>query len=136
METQEGQLLHKLLEMAGKESLHGMCAVGRGSAMHGMGGVGKTTTLRAICYQEEVKKAFPDGICFLEFGQNAKDINVQRQLERCIGNFGGESFVAKMKEQSSLEDVIHQAARWIHKKNVLLVCDDSWRSPTSDYGRY
>ncbi len=134
METQEGRLLRKLLELLEKESVHGMSTVGHGSAIHGMGGVGKTTTLRAICYQDEVKKAFPDGICVLEFGQNAKDINVQRQLERCIGNFGGESVVAKMEEQSSLEGVIHQAARWIRMKEVLFVCDDLWRSPTREYG--
>ncbi len=134
METQEGRLQRKFLELREKESLLGMSAVGRGSAMHGMGGVVKTTTLRAICYQEEVKKAFPDGICFLEFGQNAKDINVQRQLERCIGNFGGVSVAAKMEEQSSLECVIHQASRWLREKEVLFVCYDLWRSPTSEYG--
>ncbi len=134
METQEGQLLRKFLELREKGSVDGISAVGRGSAMHGMGGVGKTTTLRAICYREEVRKAFPDGICFLEFGQNAKDINVQRQLERCIENFGGVSVAAKMEEQSSLEGVIHQAARWLREKEVLFVCDDLWRSPTSEYG--
>ncbi len=51
-QTQEGQLMSKLLEMRKKETSDGISAVGRGSAMHGMGGVGKTTTLRAICYQE------------------------------------------------------------------------------------
>ncbi len=134
MEAQEGRLLRKLLELREKESVHGMSAVGRGSAMHGMGGVGKTTTLRAICYQEEVKKAFPDGTCFLEFGQNAKDSDVQEQLERCIRNFGGKTTLAEMKKQSSLEGVVSEAASWLREKEILFVCDDLWASSASDSG--
>ena len=38
-----------------------------------MGGAGKTTALHAMSYEEQVKDAFPDGVCFLEFGQDARD---------------------------------------------------------------
>ncbi len=134
--TQEGRTLQKLLTLKDEESADGMSAVcsSRGSATHGMGGVGKTKALRGICYEEEVKKVFPDGVCFLEFGENSKDINVQRQLERCIKNFGGVSTVAKMEEESSLEGVIPQAARWLRKKEILLVCDGLRSSPTNEFG--
>ncbi len=134
LETQEGRLLRKLLELREKESVHGLSAVGRGTAIHGMGGVGKTTALRAICHREEVKQAFPGGICFLEFGQNAKDSDVQDQLERCIYNSGGTSIVMKMEEQSSLKGAIKQAAMWLCEKEMLFVCDDLWQSAASDFG--
>ena len=133
-ETQEGRLLRKLLELREKENAQGMSAVGRGSAAHGMGGVGKTTALRAVCYQAKVKQAFPDGICYLEFGQDAKDSDVQDQLERCVENFGGMGILAKMEKQSSLKGVVSQAARWLRQKIVLLVCDDLWLSSASDFG--
>ncbi len=61
-ETQDCLLILKLLELRDKEMEDGMVAIGRRSAMYGMGGVGKSTTLRAICYEKEVQKAFPDGI--------------------------------------------------------------------------
>ena len=135
-ETQEGRLLRKLLELREKESAHGMSALGcsRGSATHGMGGVGKTTALRAICYQETVKEAFPDGICFLEFTQNAKDCDIQHQLERCIENFGGVSVATKMEGQSSLEGAVNHAAGWLRAKATLFVCDDMWGTTGSEFG--
>ena len=135
-ETQEGRLLRKLLELREKENVQGVSAVGcrRGTATHGMGGVGKTTALRAICHQPEVKEAFPDGICFLEFGQDTKDGNVQQQLERCIRKFGGTTTLVEMKKQLSLKGVVEQAASWLHKKAILFVCDDLWRSPGCEFG--
>ncbi len=35
--------------------------------------------------------------------------------------------MAKTQEQSSLQGVVHQAARRLRKKVVLFVCDDLWR---------
>ncbi len=135
-ETQEGRLLRKLLELREKGNVQGVSAVGRGrgTATHGMGGVGKTTALRAICHEEEVKEAFPDGICFLEFGEGTKDSDVQQQLERCIRCFGGTTTLVEMRKQSSLKGVVNQAASWLHKKAILFVCDDLWRSPGCEFG--
>ncbi len=135
-DTQEGRLLRKLLDLREKEDVQGVSAVGcgRGTATHGMGGVGKTTALRAICREGEVRKAFPDGICFLEFGQDTKDVDVRQQLEWCIENLGGMTTLAEMRKQSSLTGVVNQAARWIRKKAILFVCDDLWGSPACDFG--
>ncbi len=134
--AQEGRLLHKLLASKNEDSADGTVAVGsnRDNAMQGMGGVGKTTALRAICHQKKVMEAFPDGICYLEFGQNATDRNVQQQLERCIRQFGGLSTADKIEEQSTLAGTAKQAANWLGKKEILLVCDDLWGSPTSKFG--
>ena len=38
---------------------------------HGMGGVGKTIALKKICSAESVQGKFVDGICFMQFGQDA-----------------------------------------------------------------
>ncbi len=134
--TQEGRLLRRLLALREKGNVQGVSAVGRGrgTATHGMGGVGKTTALRAICHEGEVKEAFPDGICFLEFGQDTKDGDVQQLLERCIRKFGGTTTLVEMRKQSSLKEVINQAASWLCKRVILFVCDDLWRSPACEFG--
>ena len=135
-ETQEGRLLQRLLGLQGEENVDGISAVGssRGSAVHGMGGIGKTTALRALCYHEKVRKAFPDGIYFFELGQDANDSNVRNQLEQCVFNFGGVKVVAKMEKEPTLDEVVKHAARWLRETAVLFVCDDLWGSPTSSFG--
>ena len=115
-ETQEGRLLHKLLELHEKEGVHGMSAVGRRSATHGMGGVGETTTLSAICYEEKVKKAFPDGTCFY-IQTKCERHRIQQQLKQCIYNFGGVNIATKMEELAWFEVAVNQAARWLRKKH-------------------
>eukprot|EP00171_Calliarthron_tuberculosum_P023468 IDg23468t1 len=50
------------------------------------GGVGKTTTLRALCHEKQVVEEFTDGVCILEFGQDATDENVIDELKHCILN--------------------------------------------------
>ncbi len=62
-----------------------------------MGGFRKTTTPRAICYEAKVKEAFPDGICFLEFGQDVNNSGVRNQFERFMSNFGGMIALAETK---------------------------------------
>ena len=44
-----------------------------------MGGVGKTTALKGIRHSENVQSQFEDGVCFMEFGQDA---TVQKFVQR------------------------------------------------------
>eukprot|EP00171_Calliarthron_tuberculosum_P007051 IDg7051t1 len=88
---------------------------------HGMGGVGKTTVLRALCRKKQVCEEFTDGVCFLEFGQNATDGKVINEVKRCIENLGG-----KMEQANTVDQVVEVASRWLCGKSVLLVCDDLW----------
>eukprot|EP00171_Calliarthron_tuberculosum_P023722 IDg23722t1 len=49
-----------------------------------MGGVGKTTALRGLCHIDEVQKAYPDGIYFLEFGK-------MQMMRKCQQRYVGAS---------------------------------------------
>lgn len=84
-----------------------------------MGGVGKTTGLRALYHNKEMKKTFRDEICFLEFGHEADYHKVIEQVARCVLEFGGERLSLAMNKSSSLSDVIAKGAAWLHSKTVL-----------------
>ena len=124
--TPESILLHSVLHLGSQGNSQGASAHGT----HGMGGVGKTTALKKICNTETVKGVFKDGICFMEFGENATLEKVREEICRCVRKFGGKELVKEMRRTSSLRDVVAQAAEWLEDRTVLLVCDDLW--PTDD----
>eukprot|EP00171_Calliarthron_tuberculosum_P019566 IDg19566t1 len=84
--TAEGRLVQKVIALSRGGKTCGVSAVGS----HGMGGVGKTTALRGLCYVEEVKKAYPDGIFFVEFGEDANDEKVSAKIKGCVQISGGD----------------------------------------------
>ena len=129
----EGRLLDAVLRPGTGEHTHGASALGT----HGMGGVGKTTALKRICRDEEVRRMFTDGVCFLEFGQDATDEKFMGELVRFVSNSGGSNAVEEMRLMRSagkLGDVIDRAAEWIKGRVVLLVCDDLWVTKSSELG--
>lgn len=99
-----------------------MSAVGS----HGMGGVGKTTALRALCHELQVREYFPDGICSMEFGQESNDGKVFREVKHCVTKFGGNKMRKRIEEDGTLEGGVDYASEWLSSKAVLLVCDDLW----------
>lgn len=85
--------------------------------------MGKTIALRALCYEEQVKKAYSDGICFLEFGEDADDRKVIKQVARCVLDFAGRDLPS-----CSLSEALYEFATWLRSKAVLLICDDLCRN--------
>lgn len=56
-----------------------------------MGGVKKTTTFRALCYNEKINQAYRESVCYLELRKYVDDGNVISQVGRFVDMFGGES---------------------------------------------
>ncbi len=50
----------------------------------GMAGVGKTVALQGLCYNEEVRKQFPDGIYFMKFGQDSTLQTAVREIAKIM----------------------------------------------------
>eukprot|EP00171_Calliarthron_tuberculosum_P018924 IDg18924t1 len=98
-ETSEGRLLGTLMSLSRGDGERGVSALGA----QGMGGVGKTTALRALCRKKQVCEEFTDGVCFLEFGQDATDRKVINEVKRCIENLGG-----KMEQANTVDQVVEQ----------------------------
>ena len=103
--TQESTLLKSVLNLRSGASWQRTSALGT----HEMGGVGKTTALKGICSTESVRGLFVDGICFMEFGENATAQKVREQICSCVRKFGGKDSVKEMRKASSLRDVVRQA---------------------------
>ena len=128
--TPESILLNSVLHLGLRGSLQGASALGT----HGMGGVGKTTALKRICSAESVQGLFVDGVCFMEFGENATLQKVCEEICRCVRKFGGKEVVKLMRRATSLGEVVNYAAEWLEDRAVLLVCDDLWATDDNELG--
>ena len=127
--TPESILLNSVLHPGSRGSWQGASALGT----HGMGGVGKTTALKRICSAESVQGLFADGVCFMQFGQDATLQKVREELCRCVRNFGGVE-AKDMGSTANLGNVVNRAAERLKSKVVLLVCDDLWPTNDNDLG--
>lgn len=92
------------------------------TAVAGMGGIGKTVLAQALCRDERVKKAFPDGIFWQAIGKEStirmdhRMRAVVEALQDPVGNL--------LKKQRS---AIDEYRALMASKAVLLVVDDVWR---------
>jgi WD40 repeat protein len=86
--------------------------------VHGMGGIGKSVLAAALALDEEVVRAFPDGVFWVALGQKPNLVRVQVELAAAAG------------EVRLVLDSLHQGkfllTRLFAKRNVLLVLDDVW----------
>ena len=128
--TPEGTLLDSVLQLAEKKNSKGSSALGT----HGMGGVGKTTALKKICSSGSVRSLFVDGVCFMQFGQDATIQKVREEICRCVRKFGGVQLAKDMRRAQNLSEVVNRAAEWLDDRAVLLVCDDLWARDNNELG--
>ena len=89
------------------------------TAMQGMGGIGKTLLARALCHDEVVQQAFPDGIFWFDIGKESQLSFSERikgvpGLHKLLGEFDGETAC-----RSLYNDVLRDKA-------ALIVLDDVW----------
>jgi WD40 repeat protein len=91
-------------------------------AMRGMGGIGKTVLAQALCRDEIVQQAFPDGILWATVGKHAAYdlVTSMRALRRGLGDEPDE-------DESELE-CIQRYRALICEKAALVIVDDVWRT--------
>jgi hypothetical protein len=99
----------------------GITAATQGSriGLHGMGGIGKTVLAIDFVNDEEVRRAFPDGIFWLTLGQTIEPLHLQGEL---AGYMTGEA-----KVYASVNQTRDQLRQLFGDKACLLVLDDLWR---------
>ena len=89
------------------------------TALRGMGGIGKTYLAMALCHNEVVQDAFPDGVIWLKIGDSPGDLLMQMRM---IGKTLGDS----MEHYDDPESSKAQLRNILYKKAVLIVLDDVW----------
>ena len=96
----------------------GVSGRARDVGLQGMGGIGKSVLAAAVAWDEEVRRAFPDGIFWLPLGQDPNVLAHQSQLAKAISG-----------QTEAFEDVQQGKARLaelLARKRALIILDDVW----------
>ena len=92
------------------------------TALKGMGGNDKTVLAQALCHDEVVQQAFPDGIIWITAGKEPADDLVTRLRE--VGKGLRDDLAGYETQLGS----IHRYRNILREKAALIVVDDVWDS--------
>lgn len=85
----------------------------------GMGGIGKTTLAQMLCHDRVVQDAYPDGIIWVQLGQQVADlVPKMREVGRALGD--------EPKHYDTVDGARNRLRTILRKKAVLIVLDDVW----------
>src|SRR5258708_11009318 len=86
-----------------------------------MGGVGKSVLAQAICHNEAVQDAFPDGVIWVSVGQSPSNDHLREQI-REVAKALGDNLVG----YDTFQGCVNQLRNTLSDKSVLIVLDDVW----------
>ena len=89
------------------------------TALHGAGGFGKTTLAIALCHDDEVQQAFPDGVLWVTLGQTPN-------LQDAVTNVYAQLKDDPAQAFHNTEEAATELARELDGQRCLLVLDDVW----------
>ena len=93
------------------------------TAFRGMGGIGKTVLAQALCHDEVVQQAFPDGVVWITIGKESI-ISLKDQMREVGRAFKDEDLAQVDNELAA----INQYRNTIRNKAALVVLDDVWNA--------
>ncbi len=91
------------------------------TALHGMGGIGKSVLAAALCRDEVVRDAFPDGVIWVRIGKNPGSLIEQIRLIGIKLGDGGAPYTSEMAG-------INRLREFLPGKSALIVLDDVWET--------
>lgn len=89
-------------------------------ALQGMGGIGKTVLASALCHECNIRRSFPDGVFWIEIGQEPQIATRLGDIGHAFGDDRGE-YPDELRGRSRLTALLEDKA-------VLVVLDDVWDS--------
>jgi WD40 repeat protein len=93
-------------------------AKNRSVGVQGMGGIGKTVLATALARDEEVRRAFPDGVIWITFGQTPQILTLQSDVVEALGD--------KQASFTEINSGKTQLRKLLTDKACLLILDDVW----------
>ena len=115
------RLKQKLLAGDGNVGITGQfSAIG----VQGMGGIGKTVLATALAHDQEVRKAFPDGIYWLTAGQKPNLLVLQNQL-LCQLTGSEQALVTEQEAKDALRKAFEG-------RRLMVILDDVWTFDDAD----
>jgi hypothetical protein len=90
------------------------------TVLEGMGGTGKTVLAQALCHDEVVQQAFPDGIVWITAGKESAYDLVTRMRE------AGKALQDDLSGYDTEQGCIDRYRTAIQRKAVLIIIDDAW----------
>lgn len=91
------------------------------TALEGMGGVGKTVLAQALCRDQVVQEAFPDGIAWVTVGKEAAFdiVTKMREVAKALND--------NLGKYDTNEGCINQYRNTVRSKAALIIVDDVWK---------
>ena len=86
--------------------------------IQGWPGVGKTTLVKKIAHDPAIRGAFPDGVLWLDIGQEPNLIEELKGLARLVN--------ARPRKPDEPDDIQQAVRNKLQTKRVLLIVDDIW----------
>ncbi len=96
----------------------GLTSAVPGLGLQGMGGMGKSVMAQALCHDDAVRRAFPDGIAWVALGQRPELLTLQNQLLH--------RFDPVAPPSESVSEARSRLEAAFAGKRALLVIDDIW----------
>ncbi len=92
------------------------------TALEGMGGIGKTILAQALCHDEVMQQAFPDGVIWTTIGKEPIFglITRMQEVRRALGD--------EPADKESEPQCINRYRTVMREKAALIVIDDVWRA--------
>lgn len=90
--------------------------------IRGLPGVGKTTLVKALIHDKEIKQIFPDGILWASLGGDAKSPTALQSWMRQV------PLLESGSNSSKLERLITECRNFFRNKEFLLIADDVWEN--------
>lgn len=119
-DTYEGKLKAEILgSLQGKNRIVGVVALG-------LGGVGKTCALRGLADDKQIRETFPDGILFIQLGNDSQLYDVISGIAKCVDRTGGKRLSRTIRRLQTVQEAAEVAGEWFEGHRCLFLVDDVW----------
>ena len=93
-------------------------------SLFGQHGVGKTVTATAVVHDLEVSKKFPQGIAWIQMGEDSSEEDVYNEIITVVETVAGGDFLDIVRHETSLDGIVRFAKVRFAEVSALIVIDD------------